>query len=153
VKRSLLAGVTAMLLCAATSAWAAPRLDFNQLVDRVAAALHCRPEHPHLLGMASFFARLSHPHQARGLHIAIFETGGEGNLDAVAGALDASWGLVVRHDDFRSHEQTRIFVRQDGKRLQMLVANLDSDGEAQLVSLEVAPEDLVRELDRRSHQN
>ncbi|MGN6593942.1 MAG: hypothetical protein ACTHJX_13670 [Terriglobales bacterium] len=152
MKRAAMAGLTAVWLCAASAAWAAPRLDFNQLVDQVAAALHCRPEHPRLLGMAGFFARLSHPHEARGMHIAIFETHGEASLDAIAGVLDAGWTLIIRHDDYRDHEQARIFVRQDGKRFQMLVANLDDDGEAQLVTLEVAPGDLIRELDQHRSQ-
>lgn len=153
MKRAAIAAAAAAWLCAASTAWAAPRLDFNQLVDRVGAALHCRPRHPHLLAMAGFFARLSHPHEARGMHFAIFETRGEADLDAIAGVLDAGWALIIRHDDYRDHEQARIFVRQDGNQFQMLVANLDSDGEAQLVSLEVAPADLVHELDQRSNQN
>ncbi|HEY8055183.1 MAG TPA: hypothetical protein VIE13_04660 [Terriglobales bacterium] len=153
MKPTALAALAAVWLCAANTAQASPRLDFNQLVDRVAVALHCRPQHPHLVGMVSFFARLSHPHEARGMHIAIFETHGESNLDAVAGALDAGWTQIIRHDNYRDHEQARIFVRQDGKRFQMLIANLDDDGEAQLVTLEVAPGDLIHELDRHRSQN
>ncbi|HVA63075.1 MAG TPA: hypothetical protein VNF74_05065 [Terriglobales bacterium] len=128
---------------------ASPR-SFSAVAERVAAALHARPEHPHLLGVATFFARLAHPREARRLQLAVFETHAQPDLEEVAAAaLDRGWQRMVETVNRRRHSQSLVYVCAHGHNFDLLVLNRGGDGEVALVRLEIRPDQILAEVDRR----
>ncbi|MGH9478863.1 MAG: hypothetical protein ACRD1A_06505 [Terriglobales bacterium] len=131
---------------------------FTALQHRIEVALRARPVHPHLLGFAAFVGRITHPHLAGGLRLAVFPAPAGADLDALArAALAPGWYLMVRTVNRDSGEAAHVYVRERGHNFQMLVLALDPSGddgdsggpELALVELNVNPRELVLQADQR----
>ncbi|HEY7854803.1 MAG TPA: hypothetical protein VIC32_00045 [Terriglobales bacterium] len=127
---------------------------FNDVVREIGAALHSQPMHPHLLGMVSFMGRMAHPHGVGGFHLALFSASRTLDLEAtVAPVLDPSWRRMVKSNQYDSGQQSLIYVRPDGRTLDMLIVALNDndDGQVAVITMNIRPDQLLDELDH--HRN
>jgi hypothetical protein len=152
---NVLRALTLMMVCVPL---AFPASDFDGLIREFSRQMGVDQLHIPLLGMARFVVAVAHPAGTSELKLAIFEHVDDRTADfsrtADSVATGAGWNRMIRVREKRG-EFTNIYMRPDGKRVQVLVATIDS-GDATFVQVRVKPETLMRFVDEhegrhRSH--
>lgn len=141
--------LTAVALTALLALSAHATSPFDSVVAHVQSALAARPEHPRLLGTAVFFARLAHPHEASGLHLALFQVPAVTDATSLAArTVDSSWSCMVRNSNRASGDTTFVYVRPQNHSFQMLVFSLDARShELTLVTVHLHDDQLLDAAD------
>ena len=123
--------------------------DMNRVVRAVEKELGVRHTHIPMLGAALFMTKVATGFQMPGVKLAVFE---DANLSgrspeevehAVLNALGPEWSPFVKSTSNHGAEETWIFLRQDGKKLQMFIAAAEQ-GELSLVEVRVSERQMRR---------
>lgn len=126
--------------------------DFDAAVGQIAAVVHSRPAHRHLLGLVDLIARIAHPVAARGLHMALLppSLGRQPDLVALPGQLIArlpGWQCVVRDIEPRDHEASLLFMRPHGASYRVLIVAFSATGVA-VVQASIPRREIVANVDQ-----
>ena len=123
--------------------------DMNRVVRAVETELGVRHTHIPMLGAALFMTKVATGFQMPGVKLAVFE---DANLSGrspeevehvVLNALGPEWSPFVKSTSNHGAEETWIFLRQDGKKLQMFIAAAEQ-GELSLVEVRVSERQMRR---------
>jgi len=123
--------------------------DMNRVVRAVETDLGVRHTHIPMLGAALFMTKVATGFQMPGVKLAVFEGANlserspEELEQAAFNALGPDWSPFVKSTSNHGAEQTCIFLRQDGKKLQMFIAAADH-GELSLVEVRVSERQMRR---------
>jgi hypothetical protein len=123
--------------------------DMNRVVRAVEMDLGVHHTHIPMLGAALFMSKVISGFQMPGVKLAVFEdeTLAERSPEelehAVLTALGPEWSPFVKSSSNHGAEQNWIFLRQDGKKLQMFVATAER-GELSLVEVKVSERQMRR---------
>ena len=99
-------------------------------------------------GLARFVVAVGHPAGARDIKLAIFERGDLESLrfsTLTDSTVGSSWKPMIRVRE-RNGESTNIYIREEGKNLNVLITSLDG-GEATFVQVRLEPRALIRFVD------
>jgi hypothetical protein len=125
-----------------------PASEFDWLVREFSRESGAKRVHVPFLGLANFVVKVGHPAGTSEMKLAIFE---RGDLEAprftslTDSAVGGSWKPMIRVRS-RNGESTNIYVRTDGKHLNLLIASLDDD-EATFVQVRLEPQALMQFID------
>ena len=122
--------------------------DFDWLVREFSRESGAREVHVPFFGLARFVVAVGHPAGARDIKLAIFERGDLESLrfsmltDSTVGS---SWKPMIRVRE-RNGESTNIYIREEGKNLNVLITSLDGD-DVTFVQVRLEPRALIRFVD------
>jgi hypothetical protein len=122
--------------------------DFDWLVREFSRESGARQVHVPFFGLARFAVAVGHPAGARDVKLAIFERGDLESLRFSAltdSTVGGSWKPMIRVRE-RNGESTNIYVREEGKNLNVLITSLDGD-DATFVQVRLEPRALIRFVD------
>lgn len=127
------------LLCPGMAFAARADLGFNGVVSSIEGQYHVRATHVPMMGFVNFMAFTCSGGGVRGMKVVEFD-----NFSADADALHRmvqeklgeGWSPVVREHDRKQNEETFIFMHPDGKRLSLLVLDLEKN-ELDMVKLSI----------------
>ncbi len=122
--------------------------DFDWLVREFSRETGARQVHVPLFGLARFVVAVGRPAGARDMRLAIFERGDLESLRFNAltdSTVGSSWKPMIRVRE-RNGELTNIYIREEGKNLNVLITSLDG-GEATFVQVRLEPRALIRFVD------
>jgi hypothetical protein len=126
-----------------------PAADFNGFVREFSRQTGAHQVYIPFFGLARFVVAVAHPAGTSDLKLAVFEHVDARPLEFVRTAdslaSSAGWNRIVRVRN-RNGEATNIYTLRDGKRLRMLIANLDNN-DATFVELRIKPEELMKFVD------
>ena len=123
--------------------------DMNRVVRAVETDLGVRHTHIPMLGAAMFMGKVVSGFQMPGVKLAVFEDAGLADRSAeelersVLGALGSEWTPFVKSTSNHGAEQNWIFLREDGKKLQMFIATAERN-ELSLVEVKVGERQMRR---------
>src|SRR5690242_18214576 len=123
--------------------------DMNRVVRAVETDLGVRHSHIPMLGAALFLSKAVTGFQMPGVKLAVFEDATLGQRSpeelehSVLNALGPEWSPFVKSTCNHGAEQNWIFLRQDGKRLQMFIATAER-GELSLIEVKVSERQMRR---------
>lgn len=123
--------------------------DMSRVVRAVETDLGVRHTHIPMLGAALFMTKVATGFQMPGVKLAVFEDASLSQRSpdelqhAVLNALGPEWSPFVKSTSNHGAEQTWIFLRQDGKKLQMFIAAAEH-GELSLVEVKVSERQMRR---------
>lgn len=121
----------------------------SRVVRAVETDLGVRHTHIPMLGAALFMTKVATGFQMPGVKLAVFEDASLSQRSpdelqhAVLNALGPEWSPFVKSTSNHGAEQTWIFLRQDGKKLQMFIAAAEH-GELSLVEVKVSERQMRR---------
>ncbi len=122
--------------------------DFDWLVREFSRESGARQVHVPFFGLARFVVAVGHPAGTRDMRLALFE---RGDLDSLRfstltdSTVGSSWKPMIRVRE-RNGESTNIYVREQGKKLDVLITSLDGD-DATFVQVRLEPRALIRFVD------
>ncbi len=122
--------------------------DFDWLVREFSRESGARQVHVPFFGLARFVVAVGHPAGASDMKLAIFERGDLETLrfsTLTDSTVGNSWKPMIRVRE-RNSESTNIYVRDEGKNLNVLVTSLDGD-EATFVQIRLNPRELIKFVD------
>src|SRR5262249_3361713 len=123
--------------------------DMNRVVRAVESDLGIRHTHIPMLGPALFMSRVVSGFQMPGVKLAVFEDAGlsdrsaEDLLRTVLKALGPEWSPFIKTTCNHGAEQNWIFLREDGKKLQMFIASAERN-ELSLIEVKVSERQMRR---------
>lgn len=136
----------AVSMASAQSASSGKRVDLRTLEHALNSDYHLRGEHVPMMGLVSAFTHLATKGGVGGMRVVTYENlpasldrDGVGKL--VRGHLSESWSLMVRETTTSTGEDEMVWVQPFGKRVRMLVVDLDGN-EIDLVQMEMSPDAL-----------
>ncbi len=125
-----------------------PADDFAWLVRAFSRESGAKQVHVPFFGLARFVVAVGQPAGTSDIKLAIFERGDLESLrfsSLTDSTVGSSWKPMIRVRS-RNGESTNIYVRPDGKHLNLLVTALDGD-DATFVQVRIQPESLIRFVD------
>lgn len=137
------------ILLSAAIAHPAPDRDFNGVVDGLEQHFGVSGHRLPLMGFAGFCAGLATHGGVKGLRVAEFKELGGSQIEAediskvIGDQLGSEWRAVVKDHERHGTDQTVIFVRPEGHRMRMLVANYEG-GELNVVRVELDGAELAK---------
>jgi hypothetical protein len=148
--RILALGLLSFIL-AAPSALSGDR-DFQAIVSRLSVQYQKKPMR--FMGLLTFIANRFTPSGVSHLKLAVFEDlnpsrhPADADIDAFVQSVVAGAGFqpFVRVRSNRDGEQTLIYARETGKKLEMLIVSLERD-EAVVLKMRLSPEAMDQWLD------
>src|SRR5215813_1763805 len=105
--------------------------DMNRVVRAVESDLGIRHTHIPMLGPALFMSRVVSGFQMPGVKLTVFEDAGLSDRSpeelqrSVLKALGPEWSAFIKTTCNHGAEQNWIFLREDGKKLQMFIATAE----------------------------
>jgi hypothetical protein len=128
---------------------------FDGVVDAIASRYHVHATRIPFLGLMSFVAKKASHGAAANLHVAEFEdfhadVDGQELDRIVEDRMGAGWSRVVRETSKGGHEQTLVFMRDEGSRMGLFVVDKDG-GELDVVQVSVDPAHVDDELGKYTH--
>ena len=137
-----------VLLAVALLPLPAPADDFAWLVRAFSRESGAKQVHVPFFGLARFVIAVGQPAGTSDIKLAIFERGDLESLrfsSLTNSTVGSSWKPMIRVRS-RNGESANIYVRPDGKHLNLLVTALDG-GDATFVQVRIQPESLIRFVD------
>lgn len=158
MRRAIAIGVvlSAVACCATFIVMAAGKpAGFNGVVHSVESRYHVHASRIPFMGLASVIARKATHGGVSHVQIATIEdftqTIDGGELSALTEAnIGPGWSRMVRETRNPGNEQTLIYARPDGEKIEMLVVDLDSK-EMDIVGVAIAPDYLSKFLKDHEH--
>jgi hypothetical protein len=144
--------LTIAVLALSTAGTASAQNGFDGIVRSLETEYGAQRMKIPLLGLARFVVNVSRPHGVSGFDVAVFEdlhlrpTVRRRFFDTVRHGAGHDWQPMIRVRSLSSGEETAIFARGSGKRMNMLVANYEP-GEAVVVRLKLDSQTFSRWLD------
>lgn len=140
-------------LCSDKTAVAADK-EFAPLVSHFKTQYKARRVRIPFMGLANFAAKIVRPAGVKGIKLEVFEdlqydsTQQDRELSAVLRqTLGREWRPLVRVASRADHEQTYIYVKDDGKKtLKLMIVNLDGS-DAVVVRVKLNPDTLIKWMD------
>jgi hypothetical protein len=128
---------------------------FDAVVSGIESRYHVRATRIPFLGLVSLIAHKATDGGANGLRLAEFENfteavDGQELNQMVEQKLGPGWERMIRETSRKGKNQTLIFVRPDGQRMEMLVVDRDGD-EMDVVQVSVDAEHLSRQVGHWEH--
>lgn len=128
---------------------------FDGVVNAIETRYHVRATKIPFMGLVSFIARGASHGAAANLHVAEFEdfhadVDGQELDRLVEERMGEGWSRVVRETSKAGHEQTLVFMRDEGSRMGMFVVDKDG-GELDVVQVSVDPAHIDSELGKYTH--
>jgi hypothetical protein len=124
--------------------------DFKLVVEHIKRQYHTSPKRMFAMGLAGFFVKVARPAGVKSIKLAVFENldvQGAPDADALDSVLDGglgpTWNPIVRVSSRRDGEITRIFLREAGKDVELLIISIDR-ADATVLKAKVSPESLGR---------
>jgi hypothetical protein len=123
--------------------------EMDRVVHNLEADLGVHRTHIPMLGAAMFVGKVATGFQMPGVKLAIFEDERLGELSpqeieqSLLKALGPQWTAFVKSTSKYGEEQNWIYVCEDGKKLQMFIANVESN-ELALIQLKVSEKQMRR---------
>lgn len=131
-----------------------PASEFDWMVREFARESGARQMHIPFFGLARFIVAVGHPAGTSELRLAIFEhpvIRSEDFSRLADSTVGVSWQPIVRVRS-KNGESSNIYVRPEGKHLQLLIATLDKD-EAVFVQLRILPDKLIQFVDEQKQKH
>ncbi len=125
-----------------------PASDFDWLVREFARESGAKQVHVPFFGLARFVVAVGHPAGTSDVRLALFDRGELESLrfsELTDATVGSSWKPMVRVRSTKG-ESTNIYVRPDGKHLNLLITTLDGN-EATFVEVRIQPQSLIRFVD------
>jgi len=130
---------------------------FDGVVDVIEARYHVKATKIPFMGLVSFMAHGASHGAASNLHVAEFEdfhadVDGQELDRLVEDRMGDGWSRVVKETSKAGHEQTLVFMRDEGARMGLFVVDKDG-GEMDVVQVSVDPSHLDSELGKYTHHH
>jgi hypothetical protein len=130
---------------------------FDGVVHSIEGRYGVRATHIPFLGLMSMISNRATHGSVAGIHVVEFESfrqdvdGNELN-QLVQQKLGAGWERFIRETSRSGHDQTLIFTRPEGDRMDMFVVDLDGD-EMDVVEVAVDPAHLDEDIGQYRHHH
>ncbi len=121
--------------------------DFDWLVREFSRESGAKQVHVPFFGLARFVVAVGHPAGATDMKVAMFERGDLESLrfsTLTDSTVGSSWKPMIRVR--QRNESTNIYVRDEGKNLNILITSLDN-ADATFVQVRLNPRELIRFVD------
>ncbi len=128
-----------------------PANEFDWLVREFSRESGAKRVNVPFLGLANFVVKVGHPAGTSDMKLAIFERGdleGPRFTSLTDSAVGGSWKPMIRVRS-KDGESTNIYVRTDGKHLNILITSLDDD-DATFVQVRLEPQALMKFIDEHN---
>ena len=123
--------------------------EMDRVVHSVEGQLGVHHTHIPMFGFAMFVGKVATGFQMPGVKLAVFENGSLADRSpveleqAVTTALGSEWTPIVKSTSRHGDEQNWIYVKDEGKRVQMFIASMEK-GELSLIQVKASERQLKR---------